>query len=174
MAGQHGFARTLPWTVKSFNGDRAVLSLSHSEHTMKLWPYEFALEFEVVLNESSLTCSFAVKNLGKCAFDFTSLLHTYFAIGEISSVRIEGLQGLKYLDKLHDYQEFNEDRSVIDSINCEVDRNYLNVPGKVSLHSSNADFEICSDFKDLVVWNPWIEKSKSMSDFDDEEVRAMQ
>lgn len=172
MAGQHGFARTRKWSIASQNESSVKLILTHSEETLKPWPYEFELDYEVTLKESSLICRFQVKNCGKEAFDFTALLHTYFAIDDISSVRIEGLQGLPYRDKLQDYQEFTEERPVISKINCEVDRNYSNVPGKVLLHSENAQFEICSDFKDMVVWNPWIEKSKAMADFDDEEVKV--
>lgn len=170
MSGQHGFARTLPWSVKSLADNQAVLRLANNEATMKLWPHEFELEYEVTLNSESLDCRFTVRNCGEQAFDFTALLHTYFAIGDISTVRIEGLQGLKYRDKLVDYQEFDESRPVIENISCEVDRNYLSVPGEVLLQSANGKIVLSSDFEDLVVWNPWIEKAKMMSDFEDEEV----
>jgi glucose-6-phosphate 1-epimerase len=170
MAGQHGFARTRKWTIGKLSESSAKMTLKHSEDSLKLWPFRFELEYEVSLLQNSLICSFSVKNCDTISFDFTALLHTYFAIGNISSVRIEGLQGLRFRDKLHDFQEFSETRSIIDNINGEIDRNYLNVPGKVCLHSENAKIELSSDFKDLVVWNPWIEKSKAMADFDDAEV----
>ena len=55
----------------------------------------------------------------------------------------------------------------------EVDRVYENVPSKLSLVTSaeKKPLEIqIEGFKDTVVWNPWIDKSKAMADFDDEEV----
>ena len=55
----------------------------------------------------------------------------------------------------------------------EVDRVYENVPSQLSLVTSadKKPIEIqIEGFKDTVVWNPWIDKSKAMADFDDEEV----
>lgn len=182
MAGQHGFARTRPWKCINQSESKATFSLNHSEETLKAWPHEFELNYTVELKPESLICEFSVRNCGQQNFQFTSLLHTYFNIADISSVRIEGLSGLTYKDKLYNYESFKEERSVIDSINCEVDRNYINIPGPVKLHSSNGSLQISSNFSDLgnfrsetflnilVVWNPWIEKAKAMADFADEEV----
>ena len=37
---------------------------------------------------------------GTEAFDFTSLLHTYFRVSNIANVKLEGLQGVEYKDKV--------------------------------------------------------------------------
>lgn len=172
MSGQHGFARTLKWDalVEGRTESSCTFQLKHSETTLKLWPHKFTLSYTVSLQKDGLKVKFEVLNCDECDFDFTALLHTYFHVSSIDSVKIEGLSQLRYADKLNNNQIFHEDRVVIENINEEIDRNYFNVPGKVNLLSSNANFEISSDFKDLVVWNPWIEKSKAMTDFDDEEV----
>lgn len=172
MAGQHGFVRTLKWDVvtEGRTDSSCTFQLKHSDTTMKLWPHKFTLNYAVSIQSEGLQVKFEVINCDNCDFDFTALLHTYFNISSIGSVKIEGLRYLEYSDKLNCNRKFHEDRMIIENFNEEVDRNYFNVPGKVKLSSSNANFEISSNFKDLVVWNPWIEKSKAMADFDDEEV----
>lgn len=55
----------------------------------------------------------------------------------------------------------------------EVDRIYLD-GGKCDLtvlQNAVPTVQLQSlNFRDCVVWNPWIEKSKAMADFDDDEV----
>ena len=151
MSGQHGFARTLKW--EALNGERTestcTFQLKHSEATLKLWPHKFTLNYTVSLQTDGVKVKFEVFNCDETDFEFTALLHTYFNICAIDSVKIEGLSQLDYADKLKNNQRFHEDRVVIENINEEVDRNYFHVPGKVKLSSSNANFEISSDFKDL-------------------------
>lgn len=149
MAGQHGFARTRRWNCINQSGSKATFALNNSEETLQAWPHEFELNYTVELKPDSLVCEFVVKNCSNQALQFTSLLHTYFNIGDISSVRIEGLSRLTFKDKLHNYEAFKEERSVIDSINGEVDRNYINVPGPVKLQSENSNLQITSNFSDL-------------------------
>lgn len=153
MAGQHGFARTLKWEALTEGRceSTCTFQLKHSESTLKLWPHNFILNYTVsVQSKGELKVKFEVMNCDESdCFDFTALLHTYFNISAIDSVRIEGLGHLEYADKLKNNQKYLEDRVVIENINEEVDRNYFNVPGKIKLSSSNADFEISSDFKDL-------------------------
>ena len=64
---QHGFARTSAWgvgalTVTDAGACRAVLTLGDSAATRALWPQAFALEYEVVLDESSLACTLKMTN----------------------------------------------------------------------------------------------------------------
>ena len=39
-------------------------------------------------------------NAGEDAFDFTAALHTYIEVVDIADAKVEGLQGLEYLDKV--------------------------------------------------------------------------
>lgn len=56
----------------------------------------------------------------------------------------------------------------------ETDRVYLNVPNVITLDDTQRKLTLTSThFADLVVWNPWIEKSKSMADFGDDEFHRM-
>ena len=153
MAGQHGFARTLRWDAlpEGRTESCCTFQLKHSESTLQLWPHKFTLNYTVSLQREELQVKFEVLNCDDNEFDFTALLHTYFNISSINSVKIEGLSNLEYSDKLMNNQKFFEDRVLIENIAEEVDRNYFNVPGKIKLFSPNGNFEITSDFKDLVV-----------------------
>lgn len=90
--------------------------------------------------------------------------HTYFAVSEIGKVQIKGLQGLSYQDKV-DKTDNNEEKREWVTIEQEVDRVYANAPNVVTLDDSEKKLKITKqDMADIVVWNPWVEKSASMSD----------
>jgi glucose-6-phosphate 1-epimerase len=93
---QHGFARISRWEFlgKSTNegsggrdgSDSSVkldFGLSRNnldEETKKAWPFEFGLIFSVTLGRDDLTTSILVRNEGDVAWEFQTLLHTYFRI----------------------------------------------------------------------------------------------
>jgi len=58
---------------------------------------------------------------------FTSALHTYFRVSDISQTHVEGLSGLKYLDNMQNRQEGTDESQVI-SVNGEIDRIYVKAP----------------------------------------------
>jgi len=93
---QHGFARTSRWeflgkstsesSAHSSGGDDSVkldfgLSASNlSEESKKAWPYAFGLIYSVTLNRDGLSTSIVVQNDGDQAWEFQTLMHTYFRI----------------------------------------------------------------------------------------------
>jgi D-hexose-6-phosphate mutarotase len=61
-------------------------------------------------------------------------------------------------------------------IDTEVDRVYLNTTAAVEIHDAKLRRVIReekSGSASTVVWNPWIAKSKAMSDFGDDEFKRM-
>ena len=127
----------------------------------------------------SLRTRFIVNNKGTEVFDFQALLHTYYKIPSIQDIAITGLQNKKYLDKLKDSEEFNEN-SVDIHFAEEVDRIYKSAPPAVNLKiDKENEIKIQmstsnnSDDHDVVLWNPHIAKSKRMGDFGDDEWKNM-
>ena len=155
MVGQHGFARNLKWKVVegTMKESSCTFELEYNEFTLKMWNNKFKLLYTVKLLDNELQVELEVVNEDDSNFEFTSLFHTYFNIGAIESVKIEGLGNLKYSDKLKNNEIFEEYRNVIDRISEEVDRNYFKVPGLVKLSSSNGNFELKSNFEDLGIFN---------------------
>lgn len=125
---QHGFARNLTWDfVGSFStatSVTAVLRVKDSEYTSSVWPHRFCLLYQITLSQESLETNFVICNVGVEDFQFHALQHTYLRVPHIGDVRVIGLQGISYADKLRNADEFEE---VDDSIafDKEVDRVYL-------------------------------------------------
>jgi galactose mutarotase-like enzyme len=70
---QHGFARDMEFKVMEQDAQHVVFSLTSSETTKEIYPYDFELRIGYALRETSVTCSYEVTNIGH------QLL--YFAIG---------------------------------------------------------------------------------------------
>ena len=62
-----------------------VLSLTESEGTLKIWPFKFRCEYEVVLSAVSLKMTLNIMNTGNTPFDFMALLHTYLKAQPIAT-----------------------------------------------------------------------------------------
>ncbi|XP_074642557.1 uncharacterized protein LOC141899867 [Tubulanus polymorphus] len=183
LGPQHGFARIKMWNletdpVKESNGDlKAVFSLEDDEETRKMWNYRFKLEYTVVLQEKSLLTSLKIINRSASFFDFTCLLHTYLLVPEVTDTVVSGLKGLKYIDKVKYSEECEEDRTEV-VVNEHTDRIYIDSRGEHEIrYAENGKQTIVnlskSNLPDTVLWNPWNEKAKQMSDFGDDEYRIM-
>lgn len=183
---QHGFARTAMWEITKdpevIDGDNVnvVFSLIQSKEIKNIWPLqEFTLDHSITFGSNNLETSISVINNGKEEFEFQTLLHTYYSLEDISDVRIEGLKSLEYKDQLQDGKVFVEE-SEVKTIEKETDSIYKNGK-KIIVACKNKTIEIKVELKqenenkpcDVVLWNPWIDKSKAMGDFGDEEYHNM-
>ncbi len=169
----HGFARISNWQLASSNDTSATFVLRADKDSSKLWKYQFEAVFKISLTDA-LNMNFSVTNNDTQEFDFTAALHTYFKVGHIDRVLVKGLDGLNYIDSLDDDVIKLETSKAI-TIGEEVDRIYLN-----SQHQQICDLQMgrhihinSQGFSDAVLWNPWIDKSKRLNDFGDEEYKEM-
>ena len=192
---QHGFARTSMWKVEHETDSLVVLSLSFQDAlSSDAWKYPFKLEYTIRLSlddGGALITSMRIMNVGlvgEDAFEFQCLQHTYIEVPDISKVSVLGLEGASYINQLSKGAVEKLLREPL-KINQEVDWIFTgnSPPGSpydkviVSLGEGNQgvltrrSFHVASVQMpcDAVVWNPWIEKSKKMSDFGDEEYRRM-
>ncbi|XP_046350666.2 putative glucose-6-phosphate 1-epimerase [Haliotis rufescens] len=182
LGPQHGFARTKRWQAEtpartdSAGNVVAEFVLQDDEATRAIWDFRFKVVYTVQVMEKTVTMNVAVNNLGSKDFDFTCLLHTYFRIPDISKTAVMGLQNTKYVDKVRDGEEVTEAREEI-RIDENYDRVYMDTPseivvGKVA-DGSHSIIMQTMNFPDTVVWNPWADKAKAMSDFGDDEYSNM-
>lgn len=183
---QHGFARNKIWTIDENppplgpNDSHAKsfidLLLKPSEEDLKCWPHSFEFRLRVSLAaEGSLALISRIRNVNGKPFSFSFAYHTYLSVSDISEVRIEGLETLDYLDNLCQKERFTEQGDAI-TFESEVDRVYLSTPNVVAVldHERKRTYVIRKDgLPDVVVWNPWEKKSKSMVDFGDDEYKQM-
>ncbi|KAK4742720.1 hypothetical protein SAY87_000721 [Trapa incisa] len=183
---QHGFARNKLWVVDddppplpsndSVGKSFVDLLLKPSEEDLKFWPHSFELRLRISLAPGgNLTLISRVRNINGKPFSFSFAYHTYLSVSDISEVRIEGLETLDYLDNLYHKERFTEQGDAL-TFESEVDRIYLNSPNVIAVldHERKRTYVIRKEgLPDIVVWDPWEKKSKSMVDFGDEEYKQM-
>lgn len=158
-----------------------------SDEFKKAWSYKFSLVYSVTLGKDGLQTMLHVRNDGDKSFDFQTLLHSYFTVAvsaegddtsslpiltsyaqDISKTQVNGLGSETYVDKLLNATEHQQTSASL-SITGEVDRVYkgLKLDTTSIVEDGKPSLDVTRDnLKDLVVWNAWIEKAKSMGDFE--------
>lgn len=98
---KHGFAWRETFTVRSKKitpgRSELVLGLKSSPATRAAWPYDFDLEYTIVLTDR-LSMKLRTKNTGKKAFPLTVGFHPYFLIGDRDRTRVTGTDSLRFCD----------------------------------------------------------------------------
>lgn len=173
----HGFARLLFWNVEAVDvraeETEIRLSLRDDERTRKYWPHPFELALRVVLG-TRLQIELTTRNTGSQPFVLTQALHTYFSVGDVGRIAIKGLEQTSYFDSLTRLMVAPEGAPI--EIRAEVDRIYGDTAADCLIRDAALGRQICvakHGSHTTVVWNPWIEKSKRMPDFGDDEFPGM-
>lgn len=169
----HGFVRTRYWSVAKVGttqaGDTKIsLVLEDSGETRELWPHRFSLELDITVGET-LCLSLVTRNAGDQAFSITQALHTYFSVGAIDQLRINGLDGVAYLDKVDNGQQKQQSGAVV--IDKAVDRIYTDVSSELLIEDAAFGRRIgitSSGSQTVVVWNPWTEGAAAMADLNND------
>jgi D-hexose-6-phosphate mutarotase len=175
---QHGFARTSEWAVW---GSRALpdgrtelrLRLAGNDTKRLQWHHAFELDVRFLVGER-LQVELTTRNTGSNAVEIGSALHTYFRVGDVERISIEGLGGRRYIDQV-DGHKLKRTQAAI-SISEEVDRVYMDTSDECVIDDPEFGRRIRvakSGSLSTVVWNPWIAKAKRMTDFPDEGYRRM-
>ncbi len=165
----HGYARTVPWQViesgtEPGGATRLTLRLEESEKTRAQWSHACTLDLTVIVGET-LRMELTTENTGKTDFVIGEALHTYFQIGDIGAVRINGLAGCDYWDKVGG-STFRKQEDAI-SFSGETDRVYINTSAECVIEDDKLKRRIHiakSGSLSTVVWTPWTEKANKMGD----------
>lgn len=165
----HGFARTIPWELveSGENQDgatRLLFRLVQDEATRRSWPYPSELELQVIIGET-LELDLCSRNTGSEPITIGDALHTYFKVGDVRQVRVHGLEGSRYIDKVGDGKQEQQSGAV--TFEGETDRIFLDTVGDCVIEDPGLQrgIRIRKRGSDsTVVWNPWIEKSEKMGD----------
>ncbi|CAK0858051.1 unnamed protein product, partial [Prorocentrum cordatum] len=169
---QHGFARNLPWRLVegASTGGTAVMELTDTEETRKMWPYAFRLTMWVELKDTGLDTTVRVENLSDKPFDFTLALHSYYSCSKVDDLVIEGpFLGKSRMDKTENPPAISAATSDVVKIGAFTEEIYSNVlpgicrltdPAKGSLDIING-----SGWKDVVIWNPYGETGMGYEGF---------
>jgi glucose-6-phosphate 1-epimerase len=169
----HGFVRTLDWSLshyaESAHGVELSMTIGHSADTLKIWPFEFSLTCHFILS-SHLEVTLETHNLSEQTMHFSQALHTYFPTNDIYNTRILGAEKQDYIDALDKWAIKKQDNAI--NIKQEVDRIYF---GKADYRilSAQETIRVESNSNSSVIWNPWIDKSKRLSQFSDTDYLSM-
>jgi glucose-6-phosphate 1-epimerase len=177
-APAHGFARLVDWAltkaVESADGVTLAFSLRSDDVPSPVWTHPFRATCRLRIG-SQLTMELEVQNCGGDPFTFEEALHTYFAVQNVEQVTIDGLHRAEYLDKVADFDRMTQDDERI-RFTGETDRAYVDTTATCVIHDPGLRRRIVvgkSGSRSTIVWNPWIDKARAMSDFGDAEWRSM-
>lgn len=174
-APAHGFVRTKTWQLESISEDASGVTVAmftqSDEHTRKWWPGEFRLVHRVTFG-SELRLELVCRNTGTTPFRFEEALHTYNRIANIQDARVQGLDGVSYLDNTESNEEKTQRGDVL--IASLTDNAYCNTQIEVDLLDADKKRRIRlrkENSLSTVVWNPWSEGAARLQDLGDGEWR---
>lgn len=182
---RHGIARTLMWTLASQSSEYDQPACMKLQLTSRLAsretlgvvfaPDKFSLQLTIEFSGNTLRITLDIENTGTTSLTFCAALHTYLRCQAARS-SIWGLQHKTYHDAV-DNDRLKIDEAKVLRIAQEIDRLYLNTSSNSSLNTSpntSTDIELRDDtgimtlsqsgFSDTVVWNPWADKTRSLTD----------
>jgi glucose-6-phosphate 1-epimerase len=165
----HGFARIMYWGVEEIldlpdNSTRLILKCESNESTRKIWPFEFNAKLIIIIGEK-LDITLQVINSDTREFKYTDALHTYFLISDTANVTLGGLENSSFRAGFQDDLLQQTDKLL--SISKEENRRYIGHTANCVIYDNGFNRKITvakRGSKTTVVWNPWIETSKSFTD----------
>ena len=180
----HGFARNNLWQLDSItpvSNSQTQLKLSYelAAEQQALWPYASRLELTITVGEQ-LELNLAVTNTGSKPFSYSSALHSYYAVGDISRCQVSGLEEQRYIDKL-DHEQVKTQQGLL-SISTETDRIYqhsrlqqkeLPTIRLIDKEQQQQTLIHSSGSHSTVVWNPWRNKAQHLNNFADDDYQQM-
>lgn len=176
LSMMHGFVRQMSWMfagaeAQDNGGATARLVKMANEETRALWPFDFSLCLDVTLGGRQLELALSVTNPGAQPFLFGGALHTYFAVGEIDHVTVEGLQGYAYTDHITGETPRTQVEPAI-PFDGLVNRIYASAPEQTEIVEPTRRVEVVKEgFPDVVVWNAGAEKGAAIVDLEPEGYR---
>src|SRR5262249_32465368 len=175
----HGFARSTEWTIEGarLRNDGEVeitLSLTPNDATRGFGFTAFQVRFRVTVG-STLEMELETRNDAKEPLTYEEALHTYFAIADIHQISVSGLEGSTYIDKTDGYKRKRLGNEPM-RITRETDQVHLNTKATCVVHDPVWNRRIIvekSGSYSTVVWNPWIDKTRGMSDMAPDDWKEM-
>ncbi len=176
-APAHGFVRTKAWILESITNDggsvTVIMSTASNDDTSKWWPADFRLVHRATFGPE-LKLELTVTNTGPTPLRFEEALHTYHNVGQIRDIRVNGLDGVAYLDNTDSNREKTQRGDL--AFTKQTDNAYLNTQGEIELADGALRRRIRiakENSLSTVVWNPWQEGTKSLTDLGNEEWQQM-
>jgi glucose-6-phosphate 1-epimerase len=177
-APDHGFARTLEWSVDAVEANGGALSMAFtlqpSDATRAAWAHDFALRYRVTVG-AALELTLTVENRSPSAFVFQEALHTYLRVGDVEAASVHGLEGATYLDKADGLARKRQGPEPV-RLRGLTDRVYVDAEGTCTIDDPGLARRLRIDksgSRTTVVWNPGLEVARTMADLGPQAWRSM-
>lgn len=168
QAQMHGVARTTPWVLADSccAGQSVMMRLEPASYDpYRAWTdATFETHIEITMG-LSLEMTHHVTNTGRSPMKYETALHTYFRVGDVTRIQIEGLGGTDYFDKTQNFARFTQREPVL-TLADETDRVYVDTEKSVTIIDPVLGRRITNHKRGstaTVVWNPWEAKSVPMT-----------
>ncbi|MFJ4156579.1 D-hexose-6-phosphate mutarotase [Pseudomonas sp. NPDC089752] len=172
QAPAHGLARTRDWQLLAVEEKGADLHiefvLPEANGELPGWAHDVELKLHVVLGDQ-LTLSLTSRNMGNTPVTISQALHSYFAVSDVRQARVEGVEGLDYIETLADWEQRQQQGAL--TFTGETDRIYLNTPATLSIVDPHWNRRITltsSGSRSAVIWNPWTDRARELADMADD------
>ncbi|MDR6710648.1 glucose-6-phosphate 1-epimerase [Pseudomonas hunanensis] len=172
QAPAHGLVRARDWQlrgVKEVAGSLHIeFELPEAQGDLPGWPHAVELKLLIELGEQ-LKVTLTSRNLGNDSVTISQALHSYFAVSDVRQARVEGVEGLDYIETLADWQQRQQAGPL--GFAGETDRIYLHTPQQLSIVDPHWQRRITlssSGSRSAVIWNPWTERAKELADMADD------
>jgi glucose-6-phosphate 1-epimerase len=149
------------------DGDALIVEFiqPRAEGHLPGWPHTVGLKLHIRL-DTALNVSLVSFNAGTEDVTLSQALHSYFAVSDVGQISIEGLDGVEYLNTLESWDTQNVQVGDI-TFTGETDRIYQDTPDLISVVDPEWKRRIqiqTTSSQSAIVWNPWIDKTKTFDD----------
>ncbi|NKZ99031.1 hypothetical protein GTA26_28880 [Rhodococcus hoagii] len=147
---------------------RIEFEMADAQGGLPGWPHTVALKLLVVLDEA-LTLQLTSRNLGDSPVAISQALHNYFAVSDVRQAKVDGVEGLAYIETLPTGNSAPTGRAGVyparrtGSIWIRPPTLSIVDPAwgrRIILTSSGS--------RSAVIWNPWTARAKELPDMADD------
>jgi len=159
----HGFARIQDWEVafaalvpSVANGDEVHLTftLAPNELSRSLGWDNFRVAYQLIIGRT-LTLRLTVANTGTTSFKVEEALHTYFAVPDVRTILITGVEGAEYIDKTDSFARKHRPQEPL-RFTAATDSMFPEHTGDCTVAWPGGGFtNHKSGSGTTVIWNPW-------------------
>ncbi|MDD2059586.1 D-hexose-6-phosphate mutarotase [Pseudomonas sp. GD03860] len=171
-APAHGLVRGRDWQLLAIAEEagavRVDFNLPDTQGDLPGWPHTVELTLSIVMGEQ-LTVTLTSYNLDNVPVTISQALHSYFAVSDVRNVRVEGVEGLGYIETLANWEQRTQSGAL--TFAGETDRIYLQSPDSLSIVDPDWNRRIrltCSGSRSAVIWNPWTDRAAALADMADD------
>ncbi|MFJ4114534.1 D-hexose-6-phosphate mutarotase [Pseudomonas sp. NPDC089758] len=172
QAPAHGLARTRDWKLlgieEAASALRIEFELPEAQGDLPHWPHDVELKLLIVMGDA-LELTLTSRNRGNSSVTISQALHSYFAVSDVREARVEGVEGLDYIETLADWEQRQQQGAL--TFAGETDRIYLNTPGQLSIVDPHWNRRITLNSRgsrSAVIWNPWTDRAQALPDMADD------